>query len=144
MKTVSLILNKKGRDIFSVAPDATVFEALEIMADKNIGALLVLEDDKLAGIFSERDYARKIILKGKTSKGTSVRDLMTRDVLYVSPDTTVEECMVIMAAKHVRHLPVFENDKLTGLISSSDVVDLIISEQKSTIEALERYIRSSL
>lgn len=144
MKTVREILEKKGNDVFSISPHATVFDALKMMADRDVGALLVIEDGKLVGILSERDYARRIILLDRASKTTSVGELMTRDVLYVSPDKTVEDCMVIMASKHIRHLPVMENDRLMGIISSTDVVRNIISDQKSTIEALERYISSGL
>jgi CBS domain-containing protein len=143
MKTVKEILQQKGHVIFSISPQETVFNALEIMADKDVGALLVIENEKLVGILSERDYARKIILKEKDSKTTTVAELMTRNVLYVSPERTMEDCMVIMTSKHIRHLPVMENGNLTGLISSTDVLRAVISDQKSTIEALERYISSS-
>ena len=144
MKTVKEILEKKGSDVFSISPDATVFEALKMMADKDVGALLVIEDGTLVGILSERDYARRIILLDKASKTTVVSELMTKNVLYVGPEMTVEDCMVIMASKNIRHLPVMEDDNLVGIISSTDVVRNIISEQKTTIEALERYINSSL
>lgn len=144
MKTVREILEKKGSDVFSISPEATVFDALKLMAEKDVGALLVLDDGKLVGILSERDYARRIILQNRTSKTTTVGELMTKNVLFISPDKTLEDCMVIMASKHLRHLPVIENDTLMGLISSTDVVRNIISAQKTTIEALERYISSSL
>ena len=144
MRTVKEILQKKGTDIFSITSQASVFDALKMMADRNVGALLVIDDGNLVGILSERDYARRIILMDRASKTTTVGELMTKNVLYVSPEKTVEDCMVIMASKHLRHLPVLENDKLIGMISSSDIVNMIISEQKSTIDALERYINSSL
>jgi len=144
MKTVRNILKKKGSDIFSISPQATVYEALQIMADKNIGAVLVIEKGKLAGILSERDYARKVILKGKASKETLVRDLMTTNVLYVDPDKNVEDCMFLMITKHIRHLPVMENEQLIGIISINDVVKTIISEQQFAIDTLEKYMQSSL
>jgi CBS domain-containing protein len=144
MKTVRDILKKKGSDAYSVSPQATVYEALQVMADKNIGAVLVIEKGKLVGIFSERDYARKVILKGKASKETLVSDLMTRNILYVSPDKNVEDCMFLMTTKHVRHLPVMEDDRLLGIISINDVVKIIISEQKFAIDTLEKYMQSSL
>jgi CBS domain-containing protein len=143
MKTVKEILQQKGHVIFSIPPQESVFNALEIMADKDVGALLVIDSEKPVGILSERDYARRIILKGKDSKTTTVAELMTRNVLYVSPERTVEDCMVIMTSRHIRHLPVMENGNLTGIISSTDVLRAVISDQKSTIEALERYIGSS-
>ncbi|MBI5675937.1 MAG: CBS domain-containing protein [Nitrospirae bacterium] len=144
MKTVRDILKKKGSDAYSISPQATVYEALQVMADKNIGAVLVIEKGKLVGIFSERDYARKVILKGKASKETLVSDLMTKNILYVSPDKNVEDCMFLMTTKHVRHLPVMEDDRLEGIISINDVVKIIISEQKFAIDTLEKYMQSSL
>jgi CBS domain-containing protein len=144
MKTVRDILNKKGSDAYSISPQATVYEALQVMADKNIGAVLVIDKGKLVGIFSERDYARKVILKGKASKETLVSDLMTKNILYVSPDKNVEDCMFLMTTKHVRHLPVMEDDRLEGIISINDVVKIIISEQKFAIDTLEKYMQSSL
>jgi len=144
MKTVRDILKKKGSDIFSISPQASVYEALQTMADKNIGAVLVMERGKLVGILSERDYARKVILKGKASKETLVSELMTKNVLYVSPDKNVEDCMFLMTTKNIRHLPVIEDDRLIGIISINDVVKIIISEQKFAIDALEKYMQSSL
>ena len=144
MKTVRDILNKKGSDAYSISPQATVYEALQLMADKNIGAVLVIDKGKLVGILSERDYARKVILKGKASKETPVSELMTKNILYVSPDKNVEDCMFLMTTKHVRHLPVIEDDRLVGIISINDVVKIIISEQKFAIDALEKYMQSSL
>ena len=144
MKTVKEIIEKKGSDVFSISPHATVFDALKMMADKDIGALLVIDEGKLVGILSERDYARRIILMDRASKTTAVSELMTKNVLYVGPEKTVEDCMVIMASKKIRHIPVMENEVLMGIISSTDVVRNIISHQKSTIDALEKYINSSL
>jgi CBS domain-containing protein len=141
MRYVREILQVKGRDIWSIAPQASVYEALEIMADKNVGALLVIDNEKVVGIFSERDYARKVILKGKSSKETSVGELMTREVFYVEPGDSMEHCMALMTAKRIRHLPVMENDQLVGIVSIGDVVKKIISEQEFTIGQLEKYIR---
>ena len=140
MDTVREILQAKGSDIWSVAPDTTVYEALQLMADKDIGALLVLKNGHLVGIFSERDYARKVILHGKTSRETRVSEIMSSKVYFVGPDTTVAECMGIMTEKHIRHLPVFANNDLVGMISIGDVVKSIISEQEFVIGQLERYI----
>ena len=140
MKTVGQILQGKGHEIWSVTKKMPVFDALKKMAEKNIGALLVLEDDKLIGILSERDYARKVILKGKTSKDTSVEEIMSKKVFYVRPDQPVEDCMALMTEKRVRHLPVLENDRLVGVISIGDVVKAVISEQEIMIEHLEHYI----
>lgn len=136
------VLQTKGNDIWSVLPQTTVYEALQIMADKNIGAILVIENEKLVGVFSERDYARKIILKGKLSKETSVGELMTTHVYSINPDMSVEECMALMTESHSRHMPVFENNKLTGIVSIGDVVNAIITEQKITIKDLESYFSS--
>ena len=140
MKTVRQLLQTKGHDIWSVAPDTSVFDALEVMAGKNVGALLVLEADALVGVFSERDYARKVILKGKASKHTLVREIMSHRVVCVSLEHSVEECMALMTDKRVRHLPVLEEQKLLGVISIGDVVKAIISEQEFMIEQLENYI----
>lgn len=140
MKTVKEILKAKGYDIWSVAPDASVYDALKLMADKNIGAVLVIDAGKLVGILSERDYARRVIYKGKLPEDTPVYEIMTEKVLWVRPDQTVEECMALMTDKRVRHLPVFEGDQLIGVISIGDVVKAIISEQEFMIEQLEHYI----
>ena len=144
MRSVSDILTIKGHEIWSVAPDSTVLAALELMAEKNIGAVMVLVDQELQGIFSERDYARKIILKGKTSADTLVREAMTERVAYVGPHNTLEECMALMTEKHFRHLPVMEGNRLLGLISIGDVVKEIISNQKIEIKQLEGYITGLL
>ena len=140
MITVRDILRQKGNQIWWVSPDSTVYDALKLMAEKNLGALLVLDGEKIAGIFSERDYARKIILKGKASKETSVEEIMTSEVTTVRPGQFVEECMALMTDKRIRHLPVLEGEKLVGVISIGDVVKAIISEKEFTIKQLENYI----
>jgi CBS domain-containing protein len=140
MKTVRDILREKGYDIWSVSADATVYEALQVMADKNIGAVLVLEEGRLVGILSERDYARKVILKGRSSLKTPVREIMTDQVFYVRPEQTVEECMALMTEKRIRHLPVLEDGRLVGVISIGDVVKAVVSEQQVTIQQYENYI----
>jgi len=136
MKTVGELLQAKGHAIWSIAPDATVYEALELMAEKDVGALMVIDAGKLVGIMSERDYARKVILKGRFSKETRVREIMTEMVNYVGADDTIEECMAPMAEMRLRHLPVFEGDRLIGVISIGDVGKAIIAEQKLEIEEL--------
>ncbi len=140
MITVRQVLRAKGSDICSIASKASVYEALQIMANKNVGALLVIDKGKVVGIFSERDYARKVILKGKSSKETSVGELMTQKVLYINPGDTMENCMALMTAKRIRHLPVMENDQLIGIVSIGDVVKHLISDQQFTIRELEKYI----
>ncbi|MEE9616898.1 MAG: CBS domain-containing protein [Anaerolineae bacterium] len=140
MKTVKEILQVKGYDTWSVAPDVPVYDALKLMADKNVGAVLVIDAGNLVGIMSERDYARKVILKGKSSKEILVREIMTEKVLCVRPDQTIKECMVLMTDKRVRHLPILEDDRLIGVISIGDVVNSIISEQEYVIERLGAYI----
>jgi CBS domain-containing protein len=143
MTTVRTVLQTKKNELWSIHPDAVVFEALKIMAEKNIGALLVMQKETVVGIFSERDYARKIILKGESSRTTAVKDVMTSAVLTVNPEQSIDECMALMTEKHIRHLPVVENGKLIGLISIGDVVKAIISEHKYTIQQLENYITGS-
>jgi CBS domain-containing protein len=140
MRTIEQLLQAKGSDIWSIAPQATAYNALQIMAEKNVGALLVMEKEKLLGIFSERDYARKVILKEKSSKNTSVGELMTREVIYISADSTLEESMALMTAKRIRHLPVLKNNQLIGIVTLGDVVRQIISDQKFAIRELEKYI----
>lgn len=139
-RTVRQILQSKGHTVWSVAPQTSVYEALQLMAEKDIGALLVLDGEKVAGIFSERDYARKVILRGKSSIDTPVREIMTDEVIYIHPGQTIEECMEIMTEKRVRHLPVFEDGELVGIVSIGDVVKAIISEQELIIEQLGNYI----
>jgi len=141
MKSVAQILKTKlEQTVHTITPSTSVFEAVRQMAEKNIGALLVMEDVKIVGIITERDYARKIVLMGLSSKETPVRDIMTSPVMYVRPDQTNEECMALMTDNRVRHLPVIDNGKLVGLISIGDLVKDIIAEQKFTIQQLEHYI----
>jgi CBS domain-containing protein len=139
--TVRQILQSKGGNIWSVGPHATVFEALVLMEEKDIGAVLVVEGEKLVGIFSERDYARKVILKGRSSKDTLVGELMTSDVFYVNPNQTIDECMALMTNRHFRHLPVLDNDKLVGIITVGDAVKAVIADQEVMINSLENYIQ---
>jgi CBS domain-containing protein len=140
MKTVRQLLQVKGNHVCSVAPDTTVYSALKVMDDNNVGALLVLSQGVLVGIFSERDYARKVALRGKSSKDTRVEEIMTEKVDCVGPSQSVHECMGLMTQKHIRHLPVMESSQLVGVISIGDVVKAVISEQEFTIEQLESYI----
>ena len=144
MKMVKDILkNKNQKEVWSIKPKATVFEALALMGEKEIGALMVIDEKgKVAGIISERDYARKIILKGKTSKETMVDEIMTSsDQMYtVKPETSVDDCMVLITGKHIRHIPVFDNEKFVGIISIGDIVKSIIAEQEMLIEHLSNYI----
>jgi CBS domain-containing protein len=143
MKTVTQLLRTKAAAVLSVAPGTPVFDALQVMADKNVGALLVLEAERLVGIFSERDYARKVILKGKASREISVSEIMSTHVLYVRPEQTIEECMALMTDKRVRHLPVLDKERVVGVISIGDVVKAIIDEQGFMIEQLQNYITRS-
>ncbi len=143
MRLVREILQTKGQEVWTVGPDVPVFEALKLMADKDIGALLVVEGGKLVGIMSERDYARKVILQGKSSLNTPVKEIMTERVLYVRPEETVEECMALMTEKRIRHLPVLAEDRLAGVISIGDVVKEIISEQQIYIRDLHHYIEGT-
>lgn len=138
--SISKILAAKGFKVFSVTSNATVYEALELMGEKNIGALLVIDNEKLTGILSEKDYARKIILKGKTSQDSRVSEIMTPNPITINPNTHIDRCMEIMSEKHIRHLPVVENDKVVGMISIGDVVSQIITTQKETINHLHQYI----
>jgi CBS domain-containing protein len=140
MKTVRDILAAKGHQVWCVEPGATVFDALRLMAEKEIGALLVMEGDKVVGILSERDYARKVVLLGRTSPTTAVKEIMTSPVVYTHSDQSIEECMALVTEKRVRHLPVMKEGKLVGLISIGDLVKSIIADQKFIIEQLVRYI----
>jgi CBS domain-containing protein len=144
MVRVRDMLRTKGHRVWSVAPDATVYDALKLMAEKNVGAVLVTEGNRLVGILSERDYARKVDLYGKTSRDTLVREIMTARVMYVRPEESAEECMALMTDKRVRHLPVMEGGEVIGVVSIGDVVKSIISEQGFLIEQLERYITGTL
>ena len=140
MGTVRNLLQKKGNAVYSVSPDSSVYDALEELEEKNLGGLVVVENGKLIGVFTERDYARKVILKGRSSKETLVRDIMTSRPLFVTPDNSIDDCMQLMSDKHIRHLPVLENEELIGVISISDIVRYIISEKDFIIENLEHYI----
>jgi CBS domain-containing protein len=142
MKSLKQLIDAKGGQVYSIRPDATVFEALKLMAQKDIGALLVMDGARLAGIMSERDYARKVILQGKSSQDMAVRDIMTADVVKIDPSRTVEECMSLMTQRRIRHLPVCEGDKLVGVLSIGDLVKEVIAEQEQTIKQLESYIHS--
>lgn len=140
MTTIRQLLKTKGNDIWTVAPESTVFDALKLMAEKNVGALLVTENDALVGIISERDYAREGILKGLTSESTLVSDIMVTRVVFANPEESIEQCMALMSSKHIRHLPVMEDGKLVGIVSIGDLVLSIISDQKFMIDQLEKYI----
>lgn len=140
MKLVQHLLDKKGRDLISIRPDASVLDAIKLMADKGIGSLVVTENDELKGIVTERDYARKVIIKGRSSKTTQVAEIMTVDVVTASSDLTVNKCMTMMTEKKCRHLPVVDDGELVGMISIGDLVQAIISDQQEEIEQLEHYI----
>ncbi len=137
---VADILKSKGNFSYSMPANSTVFEALKMMAEKNIGALMVIEEDKLLGIFSERDYARKIVLQGKASQDTALNDIMTKTVITVQGEDSIEQCMALMSKNKIRHLPVVDNNKVSGIISIGDVVMSIIETQKETITHLQNYI----
>lgn len=140
MKLVKHLLDTKGREIISIVSDASVFEAIKLMADRSIGSLLVMDGDVLRGIVTERDYARKVIIKGRASETTPVADIMTTDLVTASPDQTVNHCMTLMSGKRIRHLPVIVDNKVAGIISIGDLVQAIISDQQEEIEQLEQYI----
>ncbi len=140
MKLVKHLLDAKGRHIISISPDASVLEAIKIMADKSVGSLVVMEDDKLAGIVTERDYARKVIIKGRSSESTHVAEIMTTNVVTTSSAETVDRCMALMTEMRIRHLPVLEDNRVIAMISIGDLVQAIISDQKEEIEQLEHYI----
>ena len=140
MKLVKHLLDNKGREIISIVQDASVFDAIKLMADRSIGSLLVMDGDALTGIVTERDYARKVIIKGRASETTPVADIMTTDLVTASADQTVNDCMTLMSEKRIRHLPVIVDDKVAGIISIGDLVQAIISDQQEEIEQLEQYI----
>jgi CBS domain-containing protein len=142
MKTVKDLLDDKGYKLFSLAPRDTVYDAIKLMAERSVGALVVLDDTKLAGILSERDYARKVILQGRRSQDTPVSDIMTTKVICVNRDRTIDECMALMTERRIRHLPVLEDNAVIGIISIGDVVRAVIREKQFLIEQLERYITS--
>ncbi len=141
MKTVRQLLERKDGEIWSIGPEASVYAAIELMAEKRIGALMVLDQGRPLGILSERDYARKVILKGRASEKTRVDEIMTREVFHATPQNTLDECMALMTNKNIRHLPVMDDDQLLGMLSLGDLVKAIIAEQQFTIEELEHYIR---
>ena len=141
MRSVIDILQEKGAQIFAVSADTTVYDALQLMADKNVGALMVLEGDKAVGLVSERDYARKIVLKGKLSRDVPVRDIMTVEMVRIGPDEDVEGCMELMTDKRIRHLPVFDGERLLGIVSIGDIVKAIIEHKEEIIEQMENYIK---
>ena len=138
--TVRDILKRKGQEVWSITPEVSVYRAIEMMAEKHVGALLVISDEKLTGIISERDYARKVILRGKSSKETPVREIMTSPVIFVEPGHSVDECMRIVTEKRIRHLPVVENEKVIGVVSIGDLVNWIMSAQEHTIQQLQNYV----
>ena len=142
MTSLKILFKDKGHDVWSVHPDDTVLDAIKMMAEKDIGALIVIEDGKPVGIFTERDYARKVYLKGKSSLDTPVRDIMVAPVICVGLDQSVDECMALMTAKRFRHLPVMDGDQLVGMVSIGDLVKSVIAEQQFTIEQMEHYIYS--
>jgi CBS domain-containing protein len=142
MKAVKYILDSKGRDVWAIGSDDSVLEAIKMMAEKKVGALLVIDDGKLSGIISERDYARKVILQGRSSEKTPVKDIMTANVIAVSPTRTVEECMELMTDNRIRHLPVLDGEEIVGVLSIGDLVKAVIDEQQFTIKQLEHYIAS--
>jgi len=140
MRTVKDILKEKGTEVYAVSAGNTVYEALQMMAEKNVGALMVMEHDQAVGLISERDYARKIVLKGKFSRDVPVEEIMTRDMVRIGPDEDVEGCMELMTDKRIRHLPVFENEQLIGIVSIGDIVKTIIQHKEEIIKQLENYI----
>lgn len=139
-RTVKHLLKEKGNDVWSIAPKASVFEAITLMNERSVGALLVMANDQLVGIISERDYMRKVILRNRSSKETQVEHIMVSPVYYVEPDRTIEECMALMTDRRIRHLPVIDNRRVSGVISIGDVVKAVIEERGILIEQLERYI----
>ncbi len=142
MGTVENLLQKKGTIVHSISPDSSVYNALELLQSKNLGALVVVQNEILIGIFTERDYARKVVLKGRSSKDTLIRDIMTDSPIYVSPENTIDDCMEIMTDKHIRHLPVMRNGRLLGVISIGDLVKFVIDEKNFIIKNLQDYIVS--
>lgn len=141
MKLIKHILEVKGNDVWTITPDEAVYDALQLMADKNVGALVVAKDGQIIGVISERDYARKVVLKGKSSRETLVREIMTSPAICVTPDKTVEQCLALMTDKHIRHLPVVDDGKLVGVVSVGDLVKSIIDSQKELIRQLENFIQ---
>jgi CBS domain-containing protein len=145
MKLIKHVLKLKGYgEIWNIGPEVPVYDALQMMADKNIGALMVMQNGKAVGVISERDYARKVVLMGKSSKETRVREIMTSPVIYTTPDETIERCMALMTAKHIRHLLIVDGEKLIGMVSMGDLVKAIIGSQKELIRQLENYIQENI
>ena len=143
MNNVKELLAIKGDKVWTVTPGVMIYEALQLMAEKNIGAVIVTDKDRPVGIFSERDYCREVQLKGKSSTDTPVREIMTKEVCYVAPENKIKECMALMTAKRVRHLPVMDNNQLVGIVTIGDVVKSIISDQEFALKELEKYITGS-
>jgi CBS domain-containing protein len=143
MKTIRQIMKGKGRKIWTVSPATRVFEALQVMAEKDIGALLVVDEKTLVGVFSERDYARKVILQGKSSKNIRVNEIMSSPPIFIEPENTIEQGLALMSAKHIRHLPVMEKNRLVGIVTSGDLIRSILVDQKVVIDHLEKYILSN-
>jgi len=141
MRTIRDILQEKGFDVYAITPESTVYQALQLMAEKNVGALMVMTGDTVEGLISERDYARKIVLKGRFSRDVPVREIMSPEIVAIAPEEDVERCMTVMTHKRMRHLPVFENGRLIGLISIGDIVKAIIEHKEETIQQLEKYIK---
>lgn len=141
--TIGSVMKNKGGTVWSVAPDQSVYQAVEQMAEKGIGALLVMSEEKLVGILSERDYARKVVLKGRSSKETTVAEIMTAPVLYVNPGVAVDECMALMTQHRIRHLPVVESERVVAVVSIGDIVKWIVSRHEQTIQEMESYISQS-
>lgn len=137
---ISELIQSKGSNVWTVTPETMVFDAIQMMSDKNIGALVVTEDGRMVGVMSERDYTRKVVLKGKSSKSTPVREILSAKVESVTPETTVQECLKLMTSSRIRHLPVLRNDELLGIVSIGDLVNWVIQAQSSTIQQLETYI----
>lgn len=138
--SVSQLLNKKGKEIHSISPDATVFDAIKLMSELGVGALLVMKDDKLNGVISERDYTRKVILKGKSSSSTPVHEIMTKNVFCLSPEDNIDQCMALMNENQIRHLPIVENDRVVGVVTIMDIIKNILMEKDFIIEQMEQYI----
>jgi CBS domain-containing protein len=143
MRTIRDILQEKGFDVYAITPDSTVYQALQLMSEKNVGALMVMTGDTVEGLISERDYARKIVLKGRFSRDVPVREIMSPEIVAIGPEEDVERCMTLMTHKRMRHLPVFENGRLIGLISIGDIVKAIIEHKEETIRQLEKYIKGA-
>lgn len=138
--TINDLLKERGRHVYSISPQQTVFEALQLMAEKDIGALVVLDDERIVGMFSERDYARKVVLKGRSSKNSPVSDIMSTKVYFMAPENTLQECMTLMTIKKIRHVPILKKGELIGMVSIGDLVNKFISLQQETIKELEKYI----